>query len=186
MVDFFRHYYDYSQSSLGAKLLSHCHFVTEPAAGIGFKLLKLLSATRLQNSSLFVWNSSSMFQSLRESACKPHSKFMGVPPPPPPPEGFSGTCKALQQSWLTPSLMESFQALSMSYNSQLSTAWCKFIPGCPLLLHATQAGAIIQCTLFSCVSCVCIMQKRQRGRGGSGRQEGILIYSAVFPLPQPS
>lgn len=146
MVDFFRHYYDYSQSSLGAKLLSHCHFVTEPAAGIGFKLLKVLSATRLQNSSLFVWNSSSMFQSLRESACKPHSKFMGVPPPPPPPRGIF----------------------------------------CPLLLHATQAGAMIQCTLFSCVSCVCIMQKRQRGTGGSGRQEGILIYSAVFPLPQPS
>lgn len=94
-----------------------------------------------------------MLQSLRKSACKPHSKFMGVPPPSPPPlppQGFSDTCKALQQSWLTPSLMESFQALSMSYNSQLSTVWCKFILGRPLLLHATQAGAY---SLFMCVLC---------------------------------
>ena len=52
-----------------------------------------------------------------------------------------------------------------------------------LLLHATQAGVL---TLFLCVSCVGTMQKSQRGRRRSGRQEEILIYSAVFPLPQPS
>lgn len=110
-----------------------------------------------------------MFQSLRESSCKPHSKFIGVPAlcPPNPLQGFADTSKALQQSWLTPSLMESFQALLMSYNSQLSTVWCKFILGRPL-----------SCCMPPKHACPVWAQCKRAKEGGEG-QEGKRRYSST-------
>ena len=121
-----------------------------------------------------------MFQSLRESACKPHSKFIGVPalrppPPPTPLQGFADTSKALQQSWLTPSLMESFQALLMSYNSQLSTVWCKFILGRPLSCCMPPK----QGCLLSFHACPVWAQCKRAKEGGEG-QEGKRRYSSTL------